>query len=179
MRHLAITGMETVSMISRIFLGDAMRATPPCARICAGTRSRAITAAAPAFSAISAWRASVTSMITPPLSISANPVFRRRPALPLSTVPSPLGVTVTLCPLEMDLWLFAADITSFFPRDLDMANSRAVSHLGRHGELVRLKLYFTRLAGFLLQLRLSSVPCRATQARGSPVPGKHLFRIDG
>src|SRR6266851_1883756 len=60
--------MDTLSMISRIFLGEAMRATPPWARICAGTRSRAITAVAPARSAISAWAASVTSMITPPFS---------------------------------------------------------------------------------------------------------------
>src|SRR5579859_4957079 len=152
MRHLAITGIETVSMISRIFFGDAMRATPPCARICAGTRSNAITAAAPAFSAISAWRASVTSMITPPLSISASPVLSRRPVLPFSTVPL-FGLAVALWPLETDLWLFAEAIASFFPRDLDMANSRAVFTLGRHGELVRLKLYFTRLARFLLHLR--------------------------
>src|SRR5882762_3027813 len=78
MRHFAMTGMETVAMISRIFLGEAMRATPPSARICAGTRSSAMTATAPAFSAISACLASVTSMMTPPLSISARPVFRRR-----------------------------------------------------------------------------------------------------
>ncbi len=39
-------------MISRIFLGEAMRATPPSARICAGTRSRAMTATAPARSAM-------------------------------------------------------------------------------------------------------------------------------
>src|SRR5579864_5346576 len=76
--------MDTVSIISRIFFGDAMRATPPCARICAGTRSSAITAAAPERSAISAWRASVTSMITPPLSISARPVLSRKP-FPLSS----------------------------------------------------------------------------------------------
>src|SRR5579859_2901619 len=78
MRHLAITGMETAAMISRIFLGLAMRATPPSARICAGTRSRAMTETAPAFSAMTACSALVTSMMTPPLSISARPVFRRR-----------------------------------------------------------------------------------------------------
>src|SRR4029077_6333453 len=78
MRHLAITGMETAAMISRIFLGEAMRATPPSARICAGTRSRAMTDTAPAFSAITACSALVTSMMTPPLSISARPVFRRK-----------------------------------------------------------------------------------------------------
>src|SRR5882757_1598550 len=78
MRHFAITGMDTVAMISRIFFGEAIRATPPSARICAGTRSRAITATAPAFSAMAACSALVTSMITPPFSISARPVFRRR-----------------------------------------------------------------------------------------------------
>jgi hypothetical protein len=41
----------------------------------AGTRSRAITAHAPASSAIFACSAVVTSMITPPLSISARPDF--------------------------------------------------------------------------------------------------------
>src|ERR1043166_3424171 len=78
MRHFAITGMETAAMISRIFFGEAMRATPPSALICAGTRSRAMTEVAPAFSAISACLASVTSIMTPPLSISAKPVFKRR-----------------------------------------------------------------------------------------------------
>src|SRR5437870_1329433 len=67
--------METASMISRIFFGEAMRATPPSARICAGTRSSAITAAAPASSAMRACSALITSMITPPLSISARPTL--------------------------------------------------------------------------------------------------------
>ena len=53
-----------------------MRATPPSLRMSAGTRSRAITATAPASSAIRACSAVVTSMITPPFSISARPVFR-------------------------------------------------------------------------------------------------------
>src|SRR5215470_11454426 len=43
----------------------------------AGTRSSAITAQAPACSAMSACSAVVTSMITPPLSISASPTFTR------------------------------------------------------------------------------------------------------
>src|SRR5690348_3231513 len=78
MRHLAMTGMETAAMISRIFLGEAIRATPPSARICAGTRSKAMTDTAPAFSAITACSALVTSMMTPPFNISARPVFRRK-----------------------------------------------------------------------------------------------------
>src|SRR6266511_464508 len=54
-----------------------MRATPPSTRMSAGTRSSAITATAPASSAIRACSASTTSMITPPFSISARPVFTR------------------------------------------------------------------------------------------------------
>src|SRR5208282_3766464 len=89
MRHFAITGIDTVAIISRIFFGDAIRATPPSARICAGTRSSAITATAPAFSAMEACSALVTSIITPPFSISARPVFRRR---------------LVLLPLLFDIW---------------------------------------------------------------------------
>ena len=50
-----------------------MRATPPCARMSAGTRSSAITATAPASSAIIACSGVTTSMITPPFSICASP----------------------------------------------------------------------------------------------------------
>src|SRR5450755_808274 len=81
MRHLAITGIDTVAIICLISLGLAMRETPPSARMMAGTRSNAMTATAPAFSATSACSTLITSMMTPPLSISASPVFRRRLAL--------------------------------------------------------------------------------------------------
>ena len=40
MRALAITGMVTASWISLMIAGFDIRATPPCARISAGTRSR-------------------------------------------------------------------------------------------------------------------------------------------
>src|ERR1700730_3320751 len=76
-RTLAITGIVTVAMISRITLIEAMRATPPSLRMSDGTRSKAITAQAPAFSAIFACSALVTSIMTPPLSISARPTFTR------------------------------------------------------------------------------------------------------
>ena len=56
---------------------EAMRATPPSLRISEGTRSSAITAQAPAFSAIRACSTLVTSMMTPPFSISAKPTFKR------------------------------------------------------------------------------------------------------
>src|SRR5882757_4511241 len=72
-----MTGMDTVSMIESIMSGSDMRETPPCARMSAGTRSSAITATAPASSAIRACSAVTTSMITPPLSISAIPRLTR------------------------------------------------------------------------------------------------------
>src|SRR5580704_3554801 len=70
MRHLAMTGMDTAAMMARIIFGEAMRATPP------------------ACSAMVACSAVVTSMMTPPLSISARPVLRRRlVVLPLFVFP--------------------------------------------------------------------------------------------
>ena len=51
---LAMTGIVTVSMISLIILGSLMRATPPWALMSAGTRSSAMTAEAPASSAMRA-----------------------------------------------------------------------------------------------------------------------------
>src|SRR5581483_6343459 len=89
MRHFAITGIVTASWISRIFSGSDMRATPPCALVSAGTRSSAMTATAPASSATFACSASTTSMITPPLSISARPLFTR--IVPISCIGSMLA----------------------------------------------------------------------------------------
>src|SRR5947209_18218182 len=67
--------MLTAAWIPLIIDGSDIRATPPSRRISAGTRSRAITAAAPASSAIFACPGVTTSMITPPLSISARPAL--------------------------------------------------------------------------------------------------------
>src|SRR5918999_2644005 len=75
MRHLAITGMLTADLIPSIRRGSLMRATPPNLRMSLGTRSRAITADAPASSAIFAWSAVTTSMITPPASMRASPTL--------------------------------------------------------------------------------------------------------
>jgi hypothetical protein len=52
MRALAITGIETASMMPSIMSGSLIRETPPWARMSAGTRSSAMTATAPASSAI-------------------------------------------------------------------------------------------------------------------------------
>ncbi len=90
MRALAITGMVTAAWISSTLVGSAMRATPPSARMSDGTRSSAITDAAPADSAIRACSASTTSMITPPLSISARPDLTRKVAVSF-TPPSRRG----------------------------------------------------------------------------------------
>src|SRR5215469_5754288 len=90
-RTLAITGIVTVFMISRITLMEAIRATPPSLRMSDGTRSNAMTAQAPAFSAIFACSALVTSMITPPLSISARPTLTRHSFEPLLPLPLPFG----------------------------------------------------------------------------------------
>src|SRR5688572_1360467 len=90
MRAFAMTGIETASWISPILVGSAIRATPPAARMSAGTRSSAMTAHAPADSAIRAWSAVTTSMITPPLSISARPALTRK--VPSCFTPSTIGV---------------------------------------------------------------------------------------
>src|SRR6266849_2967462 len=105
MRTFAITGMVTVFMISRMILIDAMRATPPSLRMSDGTRSSAMTAQAPAFSAICACSALVTSIITPPLSISANPTLTRHS---FAAFPLPLPFTFFTSILLL--------LSGFFPR---------------------------------------------------------------
>src|SRR4051794_1715060 len=83
--------MVTASLISSIFVGSAILATPPAARMSAGTRSSAITAAAPDSSATRACSAVTTSMITPPLSISARPALTRSvPVSFIGTMVAPL-----------------------------------------------------------------------------------------
>src|SRR5262252_7958369 len=77
-----MTGTETAPMIWSIMSGSLIRATPPSALMSAGTRSSAMTATAPASSAIFACSAVTTSMITPPLSMSAMPRLTR--AVPVS-----------------------------------------------------------------------------------------------
>src|SRR5579885_3626070 len=64
-----------------------MRATPPWTRMSAGTRSSAITADAPASSAIRACSALTTSQITPPLSISGKVLFTCSVPVCFCTIP--------------------------------------------------------------------------------------------
>src|SRR5881394_3824607 len=96
-----MTGMLTASWISTILSGSAMRATPPSARISAGTRSSAMTATAPASSAMLACSAVVTSMITPPLSISAWPLLTR--IVPISAMVSILASALQAAVYSGDL----------------------------------------------------------------------------
>mmetsp|Transcript_98355 Transcript_98355/g.257013 ORF Transcript_98355/g.257013 Transcript_98355/m.257013 type:complete len:324 (+) Transcript_98355:177-1148(+) len=77
MRHLAMTGIETALTIALIIAGSDMRATPFSFRMSAGMRSRAMTATAPASSAIFACSGFMTSMMTPPFSIAGRPFFTR------------------------------------------------------------------------------------------------------
>ncbi len=93
MRALAITGMDTASMMPSIMSGSDMRETPPSARMSAGTRSSAMTATAPASSAILACSGVTTSMITPPFSMSAMPRLTR--AVPTSASVFSVSDTVT------------------------------------------------------------------------------------
>ena len=95
MRALAMTGMETEVMIASIMSGSLMRATPPWARMSAGTRSSAITATAPASSAMRACSGVTTSMMTPPFSISAIPRLTRSVPVAGLAVGSVVGFSET------------------------------------------------------------------------------------
>jgi hypothetical protein len=124
----AITGIVTASMISLIIFGSDMRATPPSLRMSAGTRSRAITAQAPASSAILAcggvshWpdqhtdgldvltcSAFMTSIITPPFNMRARPVLTVKLASPLDdSLAEPLvllvGSSVAIFPVSLSIY---------------------------------------------------------------------------
>src|SRR5438552_2309147 len=142
MRTLAITGIVTVAMLSRITLIDAMRATPPSLRISEGTRSSAITAQAPAFSAILACSALVTSIITPPLSISARPTFTRHSFDPLPPLPLPftLFTSISLL-LSLPEVLYGLSPPSLFLYSLllsDYHESRSAPRQHRPGRIANL-----------------------------------------
>jgi hypothetical protein len=66
---------EVNAWMPLIMEGSDIRATSELARMSAGMRSRAMTAHAPASIAIFACSGVTTSMMTPPLSICASPVF--------------------------------------------------------------------------------------------------------
>src|ERR1700709_64555 len=90
--------MDTELMILSIMSGSDIREAAPWARMSAGTRSRAITATAPASSAILACSAVTTSMMTPPLSISAMPRLTRAvPTLCCSDIQPVYGAAPADC----------------------------------------------------------------------------------
>ena len=110
MRALAMTGIVTAAMISLIRLTSLMRATPPSRRMSEGTRSSAMTATAPASSAIFACSAVTTSMMTPPLSISARPRLTRTPPVWGSC---PLAAVLSLVMFSLLVRLAAPGTASF------------------------------------------------------------------
>ena len=67
--------MDTASIISLIMAGSLILDTPPATLISAGILSRAITATAPAASAIFACSGLVTSIITPPINCFVTSSF--------------------------------------------------------------------------------------------------------
>src|SRR6202020_484616 len=96
--------MVTAEMMPSIMSGSLIRDTPPWARISAGTRSSAITATAPAPSAMRACSGVTTSMMTPPLSISAMPRLTR--AVPVR--PLPLCAALSTATSIVDVSSFSA-----------------------------------------------------------------------
>ena len=115
MRTFAITGIETVRWMPSITAIEHMRATPPSLRMSDGTRSSAITAQAPASSAIFACSGVVTSMMTPPFSISARPTLSSKASAPVRAGAVPVAVLriVLLAHREllqgMDAWNLDVD----------------------------------------------------------------------
>src|SRR5262249_9147375 len=124
MRHLAMTGMVTASLMARIIAGSLARAMPPSRRICDGTRSRAMTAAAPASSASLACSGVVTSMMTPPFNISARPTLVTKVDFSMSDTPQGFGAGLAGAPFE------GGDRAGEAPRALD----DALDGLGAEGE---------------------------------------------
>src|SRR6185312_168684 len=113
-----MTGIVTASWMPLIMAGSLMRATPPSRRMSDGTRSSAMTAAAPASSAILACSASTTSMITPPSSIRASPTFTanvassRMRANLARTRPGPGEAGALLETKRLDAVLVALDVAA-------------------------------------------------------------------
>src|SRR5436309_1210619 len=107
----------------RIIAGSDIRATPPSRRISAGTRSSAMTAAAPASSATLACSGVTTSMITPPLSISARPaltvnVASSRGCLSPSLIGPEFSDTVVCAAMSADTVFVAAAEETFSATEL-------------------------------------------------------------
>src|SRR3954463_5785175 len=129
MRAFAMTGIETASTMPAIRSGSLILATPPWARMSAGTRSSAMTATAPASSAIFAWSAVTTSMMTPPFSISARPRFTR-------LVPVPVVGVVTVSVMLLALPVLIRD-RPFAPAEATLDSTPVPSASRGSGETRR------------------------------------------
>src|SRR5919112_290653 len=159
MRAFAITGIVTASWISTIFSGSLILATPPSALMSAGTRSRAMTATAPASSAILACSASTTSMMTPPLSIWA---------IPLLTLKVPVS-----CPfsaMQLSRWYLLE-----FVRVILLPSPRCAKPGPPSGTTLQFLTLVGVLLGEFLEERLYTVargPLRGRQGQGEFLPGE-------
>ena len=129
---MAITGTDTAPIIDSIMSGSLIRATPPCARISAGTRSSAITATAPASSAIFACSAVTTSMITPPLSMSAIPRFTRAVPVTGTSLAAVSAGRAEILRLHSTGSIHDS-VLHTLERDLDMEEMTARRYLGESG----------------------------------------------
>src|SRR5437870_1122732 len=153
-----MTGMVTASMIDLISCGSDIRATPPSLRMSAGTRSRAITAQAPASSAILACSGVTTSMMTPPFNISAWPALTLK--VPV-TEPFPVRSVITA---EFYAWALVCS-DRFGP--LPPGQSAALGRVGRDAPEDGL------LSGRRVQARArdaATVRDRGAQRRAAPEP---------
>src|SRR3954469_17309442 len=144
-----MTGMVTASWMRLIMSGSDMRATPPSRRMSAGTRSSAMTAHAPASSAILACSASTTSMITPPLSISARPPLTR--------------IVPTSC---IDCLLPGEESLDGFPEQIRLLEEREVTRIVDQDELGARDALHERCGG-----------CRAAE-RGGGAGDHELLGVD-
>src|SRR5229473_4453320 len=163
-RHLAITGTETALMIWSIMSGSLIRATPPSALMSAGTRSSAMTATAPASSAIFACSGVTTSMITPPLSMSAIP--RLTPAVP---------VTGAIPELISTLWLTGADPAAV-ASPARPPSGLAAGCPGLAAELVAGTMNLTRLLADLSMVGAPGAPAPGPSRRPGQPQGPHRSR---
>ena len=174
-----------------------MRATPPSRRMSAGTRSSAITAHAPASSAMRACSGVTTSMITPPLSICAKPAFTAKvpvcALLPFVYPLLPFIICSIPCPIHQQLYFALKEIRRFH------AGQNAGSHFNRsitilheplsinhywsvivlESTIYRQTLWMLSWIGLVsCQLMLGQfAPAPVTSARGLPSPLMSNHRI--
>src|SRR5947209_8856924 len=191
MRALAMTGMLTAAWIPAIISGSDIRATPPSRRISAGTRSSAMTAAAPASSATFACSGVTTSMITPPLSISASPaltvnVASSRGCLSLSLIGTEFSDRVACGAMSAEAVFLPVGDTTFLATELARGPwDPAAQHGGAPAALLMRAFERLRTSDELVLARvtyefLRSVPLGELDVRSSVLrSGRRVQLLEG